>query len=60
VAGTITITLNLSANGMRAANLFAVPKLVAKPDLRWIGIRVEAAQPIVAGWSHYDGMQPRG
>ena len=59
-AGTITTTINLSANGMRAVNVFALPELAGVANLLWFGISVEAAQPIVAGLSHFDGLQPGG
>lgn len=59
-AGTVTTTINLSAKGMRTVNLFELPELSSKPNLLWFGISVEAAQPIVAGLSHYDGVQPGG
>lgn len=59
-AGTITTTISVSASGMRAVDVFALPELLAKPNLLWFGISVEAAQPIVAGLAHYDGLQPGG
>jgi hypothetical protein len=58
--GATTTTVSLSAGGMRAINLFALPELAAKPNLLWFGISVEAAQPVVAGLSHFDALQPGG
>ncbi len=58
--GTITTAINISAGGMRAVNVFALPELAAKPNLLWFGTSVEAQQPIIAGLSHYDGLQPGG
>lgn len=59
-AGLISTTINVSAGGMRAVDVFAIPELAAKPNLLWFGTSVEAAMPIVASLSHFDGLQPGG
>jgi hypothetical protein len=59
-AGQFTTTVSLLPGGMRAVNLFALPELAAQPNLLWFGISVEATEPIVAGLSHFDGVQPGG
>ena len=45
---------------MRAVDVFAISELAAKPNLLWFGTSVEAAMPIVASLSHFDGLQPGG
>ena len=45
---------------MRAVDVFALPELASKPNLLWFGTSVEAAVPIVASLSHFDGLQPGG